>query len=163
MWQPALIRKVYGPDTLRLLLAGLLLVSALPLFAQQKISLRFIDYESGKAISNIDILSIWWNGSSLVTAPQNQTVVSKVSAKTKGDGMITIPVPASIPEHLDISSLDTINPVSVDLPVLEILKTGVVVPYSKNGPNPRPSPTPEEVLVITRKLTARERVAREFP
>jgi hypothetical protein len=145
------------------LAALLLLAFALPLpsSAQQTIALRFIDYESGKTISNIAVLSVLWNGTSLVTAAQNKTVVSKVSAKTGKEGQITVTVPSPTPEHLNISSLDTVNPVSAELSVPEILKEGVVVPYRKG--NMRPSATAGQVIILTRRLSALNRAARETP
>jgi len=144
-------------------LAGLfLLASALSHTAvgQQIITLRFVDYQTGKPISNIRVTGFLWNGASMKSAARHQGVMSKVSTRTTADGTITIPIPSSTPEHLTISSIDTIDQLSTDLLVSQVLTTGLAVQADADNTvdwKLMPAVSPGEVVIITRKLTARDR------
>ena len=139
--------------------AVLSLVSQL-VAAQQAVTLRFVDYKTGKPIPNIRVTGILWNGTSLKSATKDQGVVSKVSTRTTKDGLVTIPLPASIPEHLTVSSLDAVDQLSIDLVVSQVLATGVTVQTDADHLvdwKSMPVEAPGEAVIITKKQTARDR------
>jgi hypothetical protein len=140
-----------------------LFVLGLPVYAQQKIAVRFLDFKSGKGIKNIDVLSVLWNGATFQVAAQGRGVVSKRPSRTDKNGTITIPIPEPVPEHVRISSLDTVNPVIAEFSLSEILKSGTVMPYKKAKSNLQISATAGEIVILTRKLNAGDRIAREIP
>jgi len=141
-----------------LALLGLLLTQ--PLTAQQTLTLRFVDYQTGKPIANIRVTGVMWNGTSLKSATKQQGVVSKVSTRTTKDGLVTIALPASTPEHLNVSSIDTVDQLSTDLMVSQILTTGVTVQADADHTvdwKLMPAEGPGEAVIITKKQTARDR------
>jgi hypothetical protein len=154
-----LVRNVSSRQSLRALACLLVFVFAFSLssMAQQKITLRFLDYQTGKPVSNIAVLATFWHGTSNV---------AKISAKTNKDGAITVAMAANPSERLGIISGDTVNPVSAEISVSEILGKGAIVhsvTYDKSAPKLEPAVHPGEVIILTEKLTLGKRVAREIP
>lgn len=158
--------------------AATLLVIAtmsLPLFLQaqpqKEITLRFVDYETGQPIKKVGVTAVWWNGiipPDGVITPAIQKIVSKVSSKTGSDGVIRLSLPTPAPEHLEVSSpFDTVDGVDAQLIVREVMENGTcVIADADNSPNSKLLPgtkVPGEVVIFTRKLTARDRITREFP
>jgi hypothetical protein len=107
--------------------------------AQEKVTVRFVDFQSGKPIANISALVTLWNGASIEAAMKHKGVVSKTNAKTAKDGTLAINVPAPAPEHLTIASLETVNPVDAELMISSVLNAGAIVPYRKGGSGLKPS------------------------
>jgi len=143
----------------------LLLVFASPLAAQQTITLRFVDYQTGKPLTKVRVTAAFWNGTvpwTGVVTRDIQKVVAKLSAKTGSDGTISLPLPTPIPEHLEIiSSFDTIDSLDTNLNVKQVLEEGTMTVVNADhflGDTMLPKGGPGEVLVVTRKLTARDRV-----
>ncbi len=138
------------------------LALSLQLSAQQVITLRFIDYESGKPISHVSVGGYFWNG----TPGKNQVTVSKVSAKSSKDGVIKLSVPMPTPDHLNVVSFDTAEPLSADLSVGQVLTGGITLTVHKDGGKTSktlPPENPGQILVMTRKLSLGSKIAREFP
>jgi hypothetical protein len=132
------------------------------LFGQGPITVRFVDYRSGKPISRVGVLATVWNGESLATFSWK----AEMRAKTNKGGVIRVPLPRTLPEHLDLSSFDTLDPLSVDLPIEKILQSGITVVINAHhslDPQSRPADTAGQVVVVTRKRNANDRIAREFP
>jgi len=155
---------VYFTKSIRLLFALLVvLVFAQPMYAQQEITIRFLDFRSGKAIQKIDVLSILWDGSSFKAAAQDGRLVSRVSAKTDKNGVIRIPIPEPIPTHVSISSLDTVNPVSVEIKLADILNSGVLIPHKREKSNLQLSATAGQIIILTQKLGVAGKLALEIP
>jgi hypothetical protein len=138
--------------------------------AQQAITLRFVDYRDGNPIRGIRVLSIFWDGTipsdGLVT-PGVQKVASKIPAKTDSKGLIKLQVPISGAQHLEISSpFDTLGGVHTQLPVKEVLANGmtVIADADHSGDSKSRAPASSgEVVIVTRKLTASDRMRQEFP
>ncbi len=131
--------------------------------AQEKVTVRFVDFQSGKPIANISALVTLWNGTSIEAAMKDKGVVAKSNAKTAKDGTFAIKVPAPVPEHLTIASLDTANPVDAELMISSVLNARAIVPYRKGSSGLKPSVTAGEVVILTRKITVQDRVSREIP
>jgi hypothetical protein len=109
--------------------------------AQGKITVRFVDFQSGKPIADISALVTLRNGTSIEAAMKDKGVVSKSNAKTAKDGSLAINVPAPVPEHLTIASLETVNPVDAELMISSVVNAGAIVSYRKgrSGIEPWPS------------------------
>jgi len=89
-----------------------------------------------------------------------------MTAKSNQEGIIRVPLPMTVPEHLNLSSFDTFDPLAVDLPIDKILKSGLtaVVNADHNlDTQSQPPDVPGQVVIVTRKLTAKDRIGREFP
>ena len=127
---------------------------------QQQITLRFVDYQSGKPIGSLGVLSVLRNGKSS-DKPAVSNAALKISGKTTKEGFITIPLPAALPVNLEITCLDTVTPLSANVSVADILKNGVAIEDAES--TVRLTAAPGEVLILTRKLTARDRIRQEFP
>lgn len=156
---------ISSPRRFSFILDAVLVVLALSSLgrAQQSVTVHFLDFRSGKPVASIEVGSILWNGTSLVAAIRDKRVVLQTNTRTTKEGVMTVPVPFPTPEHLTISSLDTVNPVQAELSVAEILKAGAIVPYRRGTSDLRPQVKPGEVVILTQKLTAANRVAREVP
>jgi hypothetical protein len=152
------------PVTLPATAVALLFVIALsaPCVAQNAITLRFVDYRSGKPIPGVQVLATVWNGESLA----NFSSKAEVRITTRRDGTIRVPLPVTPPDHLNLASFDTFDTLSVDLPMDRILKSGatvVVDAHHSLDPQLKPVDEPGQVVIVTRKLTAGDRVASSFP
>ena len=158
-----------GLRSLLLRLSGLLLLLSVGgslLSAQQTITLRLVDYETGLPIKNARVRAVWWNGtipSNGVITPAVQKVVARLSTRTGNDGTIALSVPTPSPEHLEVSSpFDTVDGLDTQLSVAQVLASGICViadaDHSPDAKTLRDRQAPGEVLVFTRKLTARDRV-----
>ena len=132
--------------------------------AKQNISLPFRGFQSGKPIANIDALSVLWKRTSIGRLQRaTKAWFPRYRQTLTKDGVITVTVPVPTPEHVTISSLDTVNPVEAELSIPRHLKTGTIVPYRKGSSTLRPSVKAGRCPDSTRKLTALDRVSREVP
>jgi hypothetical protein len=97
--------------------------------AQGKITVRFVDFQSGKPIADISALVTLRNGTSIEAAMKDKGVVSKSNAKTAKDGSLAINVPAPV------------NPVDAELMISSVVNAGAIVSYRKgrSGIEPWPS------------------------
>lgn len=156
--------SAFGRHSLREPIYALLLALTLglPLWAQDVITLRFVDYRSGKPISGLHVLCTVWEGTSF-DAP---TWAGKTSTTTTSDGVTRVPLPTPLPQNLRIQAFDTVDPVSVNLALSQVLSSGVTVVANHEhnlDPERRVANAPRQVVIVTRKLGANDRMAREFP
>jgi hypothetical protein len=130
-------------------------ISPWPATAQspQHITIRYIDYRSGKPLRGAHLGYYFWNGD------QRPLVRGAVSTATGEDGEVTVTLPDPLPAHLSVFCVgeDIQNAAYLDVVPTEILKSGTVVPYPRDKNmsklKTRISAKPGEVFVLARRFT----------
>ncbi len=164
-----------------------------PALGQQQITIRFVDYRSGKPIRNFYLSFEAWNGKrngAIITKDtsivrekyskghdgkvtvrlppresEEKTVIFEASTRVDRDGKLTIYFPATLPEYIRVSTVGDLWSSSPDFDPFEVIKTGKVVPFQHGHINALPqfSPTPGEILIASKKFTAWDRMLQEIP
>ena len=164
-----------------------------PAHSQQRITIRFVDYRSGKPIKNFYVSFDAWSGKrsgaiitkntsiirekyskerdgkvSVCLPPresEEKTVIFEASTKVDRDGRLTIYFPEVLPEHISVSTISDLwsSPPAFD--PSEVIKTGEVVPFKPDHIDARPqfSRTPGEIVIVSKKRTAWDRMRQEIP
>lgn len=163
-----------------------------PAHSQQRITIRFVDYRSGKPIKNFSVSLDAWSGKrsgAVITMDtsiireryskerdgkvsvrlplresEEKTAVFEASTKVDRDGRLTVYFPEILPEHISILTHDLwTSPPAFD--PSEVIKTGEVVPFKHNHVDTRLqfSPTPGEIVIVSKKFTGWDRMLQEIP
>jgi hypothetical protein len=130
----------------------------------QSITVRFLNFESGRPIRNLNVVITLWNESPSASVA-GPSIVSKASKRTDSDGRLSVNIPVgAVAQHIDIFAPDLAQATSPSLSTDEVLRSGAVVPYrySKNAP-PQVSAHSGEIVILNKKLTAADRMRRELP
>lgn len=131
--------------------------------AQQGIAIRFLNFESGKPITSVNVEITLWNGKSGLASTTDRTVISKEMAKTDSEGRIMVSVPEPLPEHISFFAPDLVKPTGPRLSIGEILASGVLVPFHKEKASKLVSVQPGELVILNKHLSAADRMKREIP
>lgn len=148
----------------------LILISALLLFTsiavhsqtQQLITLRFLDFKSGKPIKKLNVIVTLWNGESTREGVSSIPIISETRARTDDHGSLVVRVPDPTPEHISVFTPDLAQAVTQVSPS-DVLKAGAVIPY-RRGRNKSDVTSPAgEIVILNHKLTAADRMRQELP
>ena len=183
------LRRAVATSTL----AYLLLVASSQLVqGQQAITVRFVDFKSGNPIKNFYLLVEAWSGKRTATVTKDTTIVREgyekahdgtvtvrlterrseaatvvFEASTKADkeGKVIIHLPATTPEHIEVSSSGDLAESVADFSPAEVLEFGAVVPFGKDKANSKLKvlAKPGEVVVLNKRVTAWDRMRQEIP
>jgi len=144
------------PVMVRVLALAAVLLSLLslthPVYAQQEITVRFLNYKTGKPIQKISVTVVLWNGK-----VPGENRVSNARLKTDKTGQILVHVPNLIPEHIYIGPegvSETMPGWNSPISVAEVLKSGLVV-HSLSGRKPsglKIFAKPGEIVDLNKKL-----------
>lgn len=129
----------------------------------ESITLRFIDYRSGKPITKVSIFVKGYNGR-LTGRVADSTTIFSTWKKTDKEGKITIRLPRELPQRIYISSFD-LWASSPSFILADVLSSGAVAPYRNSDELPKLNVTskPGEIIILNRKLTAWDKTLREIP
>ena len=130
---------------------------------QQAITIRFLDFKSGKPIKNLSVDVTLWDGKSTGASVSDRTTISETSVKTDDHGSLIVKIPDPAPEHISIFTLDLVQPSTPRISPGDVLKAGVVVPYRHANYQPGVMAQAGEIVILNRKLTAADRMRRELP
>lgn len=161
-----LLRRTYQhslkilPLFTAVLLASLTL--ARPASAQREVSIRFLDFESGKPIKKLGVMITGYKGDPSHGKAADSTILFSVSKKTDQDGRVVVQLTEPLPDRIHVYSFDLAQSLSGFSPA-EVLKAGSVVEYRDNTPKLQISAKPGEILILNRKLTAWDKMRREIP
>lgn len=173
-------------------LSCLALVASLPAAqAQQTITVRFVDFKSGKPINNFYLSVEAWGGDRTRSATKDTTIVRE-GYKKAGNGTVTVRLPARrskaatvvfesstkadkegrviihfpeiLPEHIEVFSGDLAVHFT-DFSPDEVLEFGAVVPFPKDKTNSKVKVLrkPGEIVVLNKRITDWDRMLQEIP
>ena len=131
--------------------------------AQKEITVRFVDYRSGKPITKLEVMVKGFNGK-LTGRSADSTTIFNTSTRTDDQGKLIVPLPQVSPERISVSSFDLAESVA-SISLSDVLKSGAVAPY-RNGerhPSLSVAAKPGEIVILNRKLTVWEKMRREIP
>lgn len=131
--------------------------------AQQDVTIRFLDFRSGKPIEGLNVTITAFDGYGPRTSVSKKTIVFRISRKTDEKGRIIVPLTDALPNHVRIwADLSESVP---DFSPLEILKSGLILPYHQKRGKPMPdvSPKPGEIVIVNRRVTGWDRMRQEVP
>ena len=183
--------KLYRNLRRTFIACGLLVASLRPVQAQQAITVRFVDFKSGKPIRNFYLMVEAWSGhrgrtittdttivsegyekahdgTVTVRLPERRseaaTVVFEASTKADKEGRVIIHLPEIPPQHIEVFSGDLAE-LATDFSTAEVLKTGAVVSFRKNKSNSKLQflAKPGEIVVLNKRITAWDRMLQEIP
>jgi len=166
-----------------------LFVLGQPALGQQQITIRFVDYRSGKPIRNFYLSVDAWSGAIItkdtsiirekyskehdgkvtVRLPpresEEKTVIFEASTKVDRDGRLTIYFPEKVPEKIRVSTVFDLWSSPPDFDPSEVIKTGEVVPFKPDHTEARLqfSLTPGEIVIVSKKRTVWDRMLQEIP
>ena len=182
------LRRAVATSTLAYLL---LVASSQPVQGQQVITVRFVDFKSGKPIKNFYLLVDAWSGerartvtehtptlregcekardgTATVRLPERRsegaTVVFESSTKADKEGRVIIHLSEILPEHMEVFSGDLAQ-LTTDFSPAEVLEFGAVVPFPKDKTNSKVKvlSKPGEIVVLRKRITAWDRMLQEIP
>ena len=169
-----------------------LFTSVQPALGQQQITIRFVDYRSGKPIKNFYLSFDAWSGKrsgAIITKDtsiirekyskerdgkvtvrlsprqsEEKTVIFEASTKVDRDGRLTVYFPETLPEHIRVLTFDLWSS-PPDFDPSEVINTGEVVPFKHDHVDacPQCSRTPGEILIVSKKRTVWDRMRQEIP
>ena len=161
-------------------------------YGQQRIAIRFVDYQSGKPIKNFylafEAFSGKWSaivtkdtsivsekyskecyGKVTVRLPRREsedaTVVFFASTKVDRDGTLSVHLPETLPEHIRVSAPLELWSSIPDFSPADVLETGEVVPFDHGhvDATTRFSRKPGEIVILTKRRTVWDRMRQEVP
>src|SRR5258708_4581762 len=182
------VRRTIAGCTLAYLL---LVASLLPTQGQQAITVRFVDFKSGKPIKNFCLMVEAWSGQRTrtlttdttivregyqkahdgtvtVRLPERRsddaTVVFEASTKADKEGRAIIHLPEIPPDHIRLFSGDLAE-LATDFSTATVLQMGAVVPFRKSKTNSKLQvlAKPEEIVVLNKRITAWDQMLQEIP
>jgi hypothetical protein len=128
---------------------------------QQAITVRFLDFKSGKPIKNLSVIVTLWNGKSTMDV-SGMTNISETRARTDDHGSLMVKVPDPTPEHISVFTPDLVQAVT-QLSPSDVLKAGGVVPYRRGRNKSDVTAQAAEIVILNHKLTAADRMRQEIP
>jgi hypothetical protein len=153
----------YAHPVFLILLSAVLLFTSIAVYGQiqQAITVRFLDFKSGKPIKNLSVIVTLWNEKSAgnVSGVRN---ISETRSKTDDHGSLTVKVPDPMPEHISVFTPDLVQAVT-QLSPGDVLKAGVIVPYSRERNKSDMTAQAGEMVILNHKLTAADRMRQEVP
>jgi hypothetical protein len=114
------------------ILSYCLLPSELFSSAQQEIKVRFLDPRSGKPLRKMWVSVIQYKNNPPKGPVSAEYVVSTQSVRTDRNGEVTAILHDPLPTYISIHSFDLWYSGSL-IPVEDVLKSGVVLDYSRDG------------------------------
>jgi hypothetical protein len=137
---------------------------ALPLQAQQYITLRIFDYKSAKPMAKLQLGIEGFNGDLSQGTASKSSIVMRTLTKTDKNGSAVVSLPEPLPEHLRVSSFDLFEGIA-DLSPADVLKSGAVMQYghAKEGQKRKISAKPGEVVIFDKRITGWDRMLQEIP
>ena len=147
---------------------GVFLLASLSLASAQDITLRLVNAESGQSLPKVRVSIHAWNGTLDIrksAAPKR----IEIDVTTNPQGIAVFHLPQPVSEHLGLllqPPMDFYGCWGQVFSPEKVLSSGVVADYdeSKCGKLPRAvSAKPGEVVIVERKLNAREKMLREIP
>lgn len=170
-----------------------LFIATRPALGQGQITVRFVDYRSGKPIKNFYLSFEAWNGKrngAIITKDtsitrekyskeldgkvsvrlppresEEKTIIFEASTKVDREGRLTIYFPETVPEHIRLSTIGDLWSQAPDLDPSDVIENGKVVPFPR-GHISSPlqfSPTPGEIVILSKRVTAWDRIRQEIP
>jgi hypothetical protein len=159
--------------------------------AQRVITVRFVDFKSGKPIKNFYLSVEAWNGTRGPSVTKDTTVVKvayekardgtatvlmperrseattaifESSTKADKEGRVIIHLPEVLPEHIEVFSGDLAALVT-DFSPAEVLEFGAVVPFPKDktNSNVKVLRKPGEIVILNKRVTHWDRMLQEIP
>jgi hypothetical protein len=179
------VRRAVATSTLAYLLV---FDSSRPAQGQQVITVRFVDFRSGKPIKNFYLVEAWsgkrtatvtedttivregyekaHDGTVTVRLPEREAATAIFESSTKADkeGRVIIHLPEIPPERIDVFSFD-LTELATDFSPAEVLEFGVVVPFRRDRANSKVKvlSKPGEIVVLSKRITAWDRMLQEIP
>jgi hypothetical protein len=138
-------------------------VLLVPLYAQQYITVRFLECKSGRPIARLNVTITAFNEYGPRLSVDQSSIAFRNSMKADGNGRVVIHLSQLLPNHIRIWG-DLVEPVPDFYPA-EIVKSGAVLPCKVNRTHPNLAVTakPGEIIVINKKITAWNRMRQEMP
>jgi hypothetical protein len=130
---------------------------------QQAITIRLLDFKSGKPIKKLNVDVTLWNGQSTGVLASGITIIAETRAKTDEHGSLVVKVPDPAPEHISIFTPDLAQPSTPRISPGDVLKAGVVVPYRHGNYQLGVTAQAGEIVILNHKLTAADRMRQELP
>jgi hypothetical protein len=146
------------PLTLLTLIAPLAVRGQTP----QIITIRFLDFKSGKPIKKLNVIVTLWNGESTREEVSGMKNISETRVRTDDHGSLLVKVPGPVPEHISVFTPDLAQAVT-QLSPSDVLKAGGVVPFRPGRNKSDVTAQAGEVVILNHKLTAADRMRQELP
>ena len=134
-----------------------------PLYAQQDITVRFLECKSGRPIARLNVTITAFNEYGPALSVDQSSIAFRNSTKADGNGRVVIHLSQLLPNHIRIWG-DFVEPVP-DFSPAEILISGAALPCKVNRtlPNLPVTAKPGEIIVNDKKVKAWDRVRQEMP
>jgi hypothetical protein len=128
---------------------------------QRAITIRFLDFKSGKPVKNLSVIVTLWNGKSTMDV-SGMTNISETRARTDDHGSLVVRVPDPTPEHISVFTPDLAQAVTQVSP-RDVLKAGAVIPYRRGRNKSDVTAAAGEIVILNHKLTVADRMRQELP
>jgi hypothetical protein len=129
---------------------------------QQVITVRFLDFESGKPIKKLNVIVTLWDGESTREEVSGMKNIFETRARTDDHGSLLVKVPGPMPEHMSVFTPDLVQAVT-QLSPSDVLRAGAVIPYRRGRNKSDVTAQAGGVVILNHKLTAADRMRQELP